>query len=70
MEIKFNKKLYTKEAIQAAVKAYDGLADFDLEEDANYFIVNLDKIDKEVELNIRDEFCNYVLSNVKIKNGD
>ena len=70
MEIKFNKKLYTIKAIQEAIKTYKELADFVLSEEENYFFVNLTNIDKELELVIQDEFCNYVLSNVKIKNGD
>lgn len=61
MEIKFDKKLYNKNAIEAAIQDYREVADFDLAEGDNLYTVKISKIDKEVEKIIKDEFCNYVL---------
>lgn len=65
MEIKFNKKLYTKEAIEEAITAYKELAVFSLADSEDYWKV---KIDKQGELEtdlLRAEFSNFVLANVK-----
>jgi len=61
MLISFSKKLYKIKAIKLAIKEYQNLANFSLEQKGNYIQVELKDIDKEVEQIIKDEFCNYVL---------
>lgn len=64
-KIIFNKKIYTKQAIENSIDAYSQLADFCVSNDKNYFIVSIDKIDKGVKNVIRDEFCNFVLAELR-----
>ena len=59
--IKFNKKIYTLEAVKKAVAEFKNLADFGLKEAGNYIEVKIDKIDKGVKNILPDEFANYVL---------
>ncbi len=65
MEIKFNKNLYNRQAIERAIADYQGLAVFALTEDEQYFQVALCEIDNEVGDKIEDEFANYVLAGMK-----
>jgi len=65
MEIRFNKSLYSRAALESAIVDYQGLAVFVLREDENYFVVNLQDIDNEVVERIEDEFANYVLVAMK-----
>lgn len=62
MELFFNKKLYNKEAIKKASKAYNNLADFKIIEKNNKIKVKLSNIDSEVKKVIADEFSNYALA--------
>jgi len=59
--IKFNKKIYTLEAVEKAIEEFKNLADFSLKEAGNYIEVKIDKIDKGVKNILPDEFANYVL---------
>ncbi|HDQ22624.1 MAG TPA: hypothetical protein ENN28_01470 [Candidatus Uhrbacteria bacterium] len=59
--IKFNKKIYTLEAVEKAIEEFKNLADFSLKEAGNYIEVKMDKTDKEVKNILSDEFANYVL---------
>lgn len=65
--INFNKKIYTKKAITSAISAFKDLAVFDMKERGPYFNLRINKIDKEVEKSLKDEFCNFVLA--ENKNG-
>jgi len=65
MEINFNKKFYSQRAIKKAIRAYQKLARFKIKEEKKYFRVILDKIDPEIKNIIKDEFSNYVLSEVE-----
>ena len=60
-EIKFNTKIYEKEAIQGAVSAYSHLANFTLKETTGSIKVKIDKINPQIKNIIADEFANYVL---------
>ncbi len=66
MIIKFNKKIYKLKAIKSAIKKYQNLANFCLEEKEGYIWVRLTKIDQEVKDIIKDEFCNFALYLTKI----
>ncbi|KKP35523.1 MAG: hypothetical protein UR23_C0027G0002 [Candidatus Roizmanbacteria bacterium GW2011_GWA2_32_13] len=65
MTINFNKSIYPLKAIKKTVQAYKDLAKFKIIEKGGYFITELIDIKKDVESVIKDEFCNYVLSQVK-----
>ncbi len=64
--IKFDRKIYKLKAIKLAIKEYKELADFNLKQKGKYFEVELKNIDPDVEEVIKDEFCNYVLSLMKV----
>ncbi|MFA5188672.1 MAG: HxsD-like protein [Patescibacteria group bacterium] len=59
--IKFNKKIYSLEAIEKAINEFKNLAEFKIKDEADYFEVQIDKIDNEYEGVLKDEFGNYVL---------
>lgn len=65
MIIQLNKKFYKLKAIQRAVKAYEGLADFKISQNKKTTTVNLENINPEAKSAIKDEFCNYVLGLMK-----
>lgn len=65
MTISFNKSIYPLKAIKRTVQAYKNLAKFKIVEKGEYFMTELTDIKKEVESVIKDEFCNYVLSQIK-----
>ena len=67
MRTVFNKNFYNLRAVKKAIKAYQELADFQIKEHKNTVEVVMKKIDKEIEEVIEDEFCNYVLA--EMKNG-
>jgi len=67
MLIAFNKNFYNRQSVKNAVKAYQKLADFEIEENKATIKVTLKNIDKEVAGVIDDEFSNYVLA--EMKNG-
>jgi len=62
-----NKDFYNLQAIRNTIKAYKKLADFKVRKDKKTIKVIMKNIDKEVENVIEDEFCNYVLA--EMKNG-
>lgn len=62
MIINFNKKVYNIGVVKTAIKAYQNLADFELEEGGKYIKVCVKKIkDSKIKDLLEDEFCNYVL---------
>ena len=61
MKIRFDNKIYSLKAIKLAIKDYQGLADFNLDQKKEYTQVELTKINKEFKKIIKEEFCNYVL---------
>jgi len=65
MTISFNKNIYSLKAIKKTIQAYKNLAKFKVAEKGSYFKIELTDIKKEIETIIEDEFCNYVLSQVK-----
>lgn len=63
--VRFNKRLYSKKSVVAAMAAYAELADFKLLENKSEWLVEIRSMDKDVADFFEDEFCNYVLSLVK-----
>lgn len=64
-EIRFSKKIYTKKAIENSIGAFCHLARFRISADTNHFIVSVDAIDKDVKDVFKDEFCDFVLAELK-----
>lgn len=62
MLIKFSKRFYNSKAIKKSIQAYQGLANFSIEIDKDGIKVKITDIDKDVRNILKDEFCNYVLS--------
>jgi len=65
MTISFKKSIYPVKAIKKTAQAYKNLAKFKIIEKGDYFVTELTDIKKDVENIIKDEFCNYVLSQIK-----
>lgn len=62
MLIKFSKRFYSPKAIKNSAQAYQGLAKFDIKKDKDGIKVKITDIDQDVKNILKDEFCNYVLS--------
>jgi len=60
-ELRFHRELYAGEAVDAAVKTFAGLAHFDLEEQADYWVVRLTKYDHDRGREIAGELANHAL---------
>lgn len=63
--IKLKKDIYPLGAIQKSADAFKHLADMKIENKRQYFIVKLTKVNPEARKLIKDEFCNYVLANIR-----
>lgn len=61
MDIKFNKKIYTKKAVADAICEFKHLADFSVKNAKDFIVVGVENIDQDVGNVLQDEFCNYVL---------
>jgi hypothetical protein len=61
IELRFHREIYAGEAIDAAVKAFDGLASFDLAEETEYWVVRLSEYEEERVGEIAGEFANHAL---------
>lgn len=64
-EIRFNTKIYKKQAIQEAIFAYSNLAKFKVKENKDYIKVKIENIDPDAKDIIVDEFANYALAIAK-----
>ena len=65
MTIFFDKKFYNVKAIKNTIEAYRGTASFKIRTGKNIIKVEAGNIDKDVKNIFKDEFCNYVLSEMK-----
>jgi len=65
MIIKFNKNFYSLCAVERSIKKYKGFASFKVKEKGSFIEVNIENSKKEFEKIIKDEFSNYVLSEIK-----
>lgn len=63
--INFSKKIYPKKAIQAGIKSFTHLAEFEISGKKKYSVVKINKIDSELASIIKDEFSNFVLAMIK-----
>lgn len=65
IQIKFNKSIYSKRAIELAILAYKNLANFLVKEERNYTKVGISNFKKSKPDLIKNEFCNYVLHSIR-----
>lgn len=63
--IRFSKKIYTKKAIEKSIEAFSHLARFRVSPSADHFVVSADAIDEDVKDIFKDEFCDFVLAELK-----
>lgn len=66
VRIELNKKIYTKDTIRSAVKAYEALAKIQVLESVEYWICIFDKCIYDIELT-RHEFENYCIDLMNAK---
>jgi hypothetical protein len=67
MIVNFNRKIYQLKAIKEAIQACQGLAEFELSLQKQYFRVKIKNIDPAVKSFFKDEFANYVLGIINKK---
>jgi hypothetical protein len=65
MIIRFDKKFYDLRAIKNTIKAYQGLAELKVKTNRKSIELEAISIDKDIEGIFKDEFSNYVLSEMK-----
>lgn len=63
--IRFDKEVYSKNAIDTAIKDYKSICSIHMHEKDSSFVVCMDLENTEDKNSISDEFCNYVLSLMK-----
>jgi hypothetical protein len=59
--LRFNARIYKKQAIQAAINAYSDLARFKVKDNKKYTSIEITDVDPKFKRVLRDEFANYVL---------
>lgn len=66
MIIDFNRKLYPLKAIYSSLEDYRHLCRFSVRKNKKYARVIFRNINEGIKDRLRDEFCNYVMSNIVI----
>jgi len=69
MLIKFSKRFYSSKAIKNSIQTYRGLAKFGIKTDKDGIKVKITNVDKDLRDILKDEFCNYVLSETVKEEG-
>jgi len=59
--LRFHRELYDGAAVDAAVKQYDGYAEFELTEDPDYWVVAIALDDDAARRELAGELANYAL---------
>ena len=60
--IYFSESLYRREAVENSIKIYQQLAEFSLSADEKGLVVFVENIHPDLESELIDSFCNYVLN--------
>lgn len=68
MKVRFHKKLYSQEAVKAAVEAFSDVANITTSEKGSYVIADIETSPTDMEV-VR-EFANYVLGETIAKRGE
>ncbi len=66
VSIRFDKEFYTLEAVKKAVNDYNGIATFEVKKNKDSIEVRASNVDNDVTDIFEDEFCNYVLSELRV----
>ncbi|HBL18500.1 MAG TPA: hypothetical protein DD417_17520 [Elusimicrobia bacterium] len=61
MRLKFDGRLYSRAAVDAAAAAFTDWAEFDVKEKGGRIIVAARPVDGPLDEGFSDEFCNHVL---------
>lgn len=64
-DILLHSKIYRKKHLLRTADAFKDLADFRIKKDKEYYRVQVMLKEKEFKDTISDEFCNYVISEIK-----
>lgn len=70
MLICLHSDIYPAEAIEQAVDAYRGVAKFSVKKQGKYIRLAAKDTDKSEDAYIRNEFCNYILAQIKNWNNE
>ncbi len=66
-QLRFSRSLYEPEAVRAAVKAFDALAQFEVSLTADDVVVTISDPDEELADVLADELCNHALHQTVIR---
>ncbi len=61
LKIHFNNKLYNIGAIKEAADAFKDFFEFEIKEEGTHIIIELNFSNKDDNLTVAREFCNYIL---------
>ena len=61
-KVKLNKHFYPKQAVKQAIKAYSQFASMKLEEQGEYYCVDIHETNVKHKNLIKEEFANYALA--------
>jgi len=67
MELRFDRRLYTKTALKEAVESFSHLATFSITEEDTQYVLTLTDIDGDVDDVIKEEFANHALYNTILR---
>jgi len=59
--LRFHRELYDGKAVDAAVRQYDGYAEFELTEEPDYWVVAVSLSDPDARRALAGELANYAL---------
>lgn len=67
MKIILDKNLYSIEAIKNTINAYqnEGIGDFAIKEKGDSFVIEGSNIEEDMKEEIKNEFCNFLVSEMK-----
>lgn len=68
IRIKLNKRFYKISAINESIKEFENVCRGRVEEDKDFFVVELESKEKAIGNILKYEFCNYVLATMKNNN--
>ncbi len=65
--VRLHRALYAAAAIDAAAETFADFAVFAVRSEGEHFVVDLSRIDREVEGDVVAEFCNFALANTALR---
>ena len=67
MELRFDRRLYTKTALDEAAESFSHLATITMQEEGDQYILSFTDVDSDVNEVIREEFANHALYNTILR---